>query len=145
MSTQRVFTISEINALIPALSSLVGDQLREQSDIEHGLAELTRLSGASPHSLEAGADDRKDVLKLKLDLKSRIERYEAGWQRVKSLGGVIKDPQIGLVDFYGRVGEKLVWLCWRYGEDTLGYYHDLESGYPGRRPLTADVRRHLLN
>ncbi len=145
MSTQRVFTISEINALIPALSSLVGDQLREQSDIEHGLAELTRLSGASPNSLEAGADDRKDVLKLKRDLKTRIERYEAGWQRVKSLGGVIKDPQIGLVDFYGRVGEKLVWLCWRYGEDTLGYYHDLESGYPGRRPLTADVRRHLLN
>lgn len=145
MSTQRVFTISEVNALIPALSTLVGDQLREQSDIEHGLAELTRLSGATPSSLEAGADDRKDVLKLKQDLKARIERYEAGWQRVKSLGGVIKDPQIGLVDFYGRVGQKLVWLCWRYGEDTLGYYHELESGYPGRRPLTADVRRHLLN
>lgn len=145
MSTQRVFTISEVNALIPALSSLVGDQLREQSDIEQGLAELTRLSGSTPNSLEAGADDQKDVLKLKRDLKTRIERYEAGWQRVKSLGGVIKDPQIGLVDFYGRVGEKLVWLCWRYGEDTLGYYHELESGYPGRRPLTADVRRHLLN
>ncbi|MEO7032229.1 MAG: DUF2203 domain-containing protein [Polyangiaceae bacterium] len=145
MSTQRVFTISEVNALIPALSSLVGDQLREQSEIEHGLAELTRLSGTTPHSLEAGADDRKDVLKLKRDLKTRIEHYEAGWQRVKSLGGVIKDPQIGLVDFYGQVGEKLVWLCWRYGEDTLGYYHDLESGYPGRRPLTVEVRRHLLN
>ena len=145
MSTQRVFTISEVNALIPALSSLVGDQLREQSDIEQGLAELTRLSGSTPNSLEAGADDQKDVLKLKRDLKTRIERYEAGWQRVKSLGGVIKDPQIGLVDFYGRVGEKLVWLCWRYGEDSLGYYHELESGYPGRRPLTADVRRQLLN
>ncbi|MEO8901424.1 MAG: DUF2203 domain-containing protein [Polyangiaceae bacterium] len=145
MSTQRVFTISEVNALIPALSSLVGDQLREQSEIEHGLAELTRLSGATPNSLEGSANDRKDVLKLKLDLKTRIEHYEAGWQRVKSLGGVIKDPQSGLVDFYGRVGEKLVWLCWRYGEDTLGYYHDLESGYPGRRPLTVEVRRHLLN
>jgi len=145
MNTQRVFTISEINALIPALSTLVGDQLREQSDIEHGLAELTRLSGATPESLEASADDRKDVLKLKHDLKKRIERYEAGWARVQSLGGVIKDPQIGLVDFYGRVGEKLVWLCWRYGEDTLGYYHDLETGFPSRRPLTAEVRRHLLN
>ena len=39
-ATQRVFTISEVNALIPALSSLVQDQLREQSEIEHGLAEL---------------------------------------------------------------------------------------------------------
>src|SRR5665811_1679776 len=86
MSTQRVFTISEINALIPALSNLVGDQLREQSDIEHGLAELTRLSGSTPESLEAGVDDRQDVLKLKRDLKRRIERYEAGWARVQTMG-----------------------------------------------------------
>ncbi len=145
MHTQRVFTISEVNALIPDLSDLVGDQLREQSEIEHGLAELTRLCGSSPASLETHADDQKDVAKLKRDLKQRIERYEAGWARVQTMGGVIKDPQTGLVDFYGRVGEKLVWLCWRYGEDSLSHYHDLESGFSARRPLTADVRRALLN
>jgi hypothetical protein len=145
MSTQRVFTISEVNALIPDLSDLVGNQLREQSEIEHGLAELTRLSGSTPASLEAGTDDRKEVLKLKRELKERIGRYEAGWARVQTMGGVIKDPQTGLVDFYGRVGEKLVWLCWRYGEESLSHYHDLESGFSGRRPLTANVRRDLLN
>jgi len=145
MQTQRVFTISEVNALIPDLSDLVGDQLREQSEIEHGLAELTRLCGSSPASLEANVGDQKEVAKLKRDLKQRIERYEAGWARVQTMGGVIKDPQTGLVDFYGRVGEKLVWLCWRYGEDSLSHYHDLEAGFSGRRPLTADVRRTLLN
>ncbi|HYP98346.1 MAG TPA: DUF2203 domain-containing protein [Polyangiaceae bacterium] len=145
MQTQRVFTISEVNALIPDLSDLVGDQLREQSEIEHGLAELTRLSGSSPASLEPNGDDPKDVAKLKRDLKQRIERYEAGWARVQTMGGVIKDPQTGLVDFYGLVGEKLVWLCWRYGEDSLSHYHDLEAGFSGRRPLTADIRRTLLN
>ncbi|HET7538759.1 MAG TPA: DUF2203 domain-containing protein [Polyangiaceae bacterium] len=145
MNTQRVFTISEVNALIPDLSDLVGDQLREQSEIEHGLAELTRLCGSVPASLEPSTEDQKDVAKLKRDLKQRIERYEAGWARVQTMGGVIKDPQTGLVDFYGRVGEKLVWLCWRYGEDSLSHYHDLEAGFSGRRPLTADVRRTLLN
>jgi hypothetical protein len=145
MNTQRVFTISEINALIPDLSDLVGDQLREQSEIEHGLAELTRLSGSTPQSLEAGPGDGSEVRKLKRELKQRIQRYEAGWARVQTMGGVVKDPQTGLVDFYGRVGEKLVWLCWRYGEDSLSHYHELESGFSGRRPLTADVRRALLN
>jgi hypothetical protein len=145
MSSQRVFTISEVNALIPTLSALVGQQLRQQSDIEHGLAELTRLSGVTPESLEPSSSDAVEVSKLKTDLHSRIERYEAGWARVQTLGGVIKDPQIGLVDFYGSIGGKLVWLCWRYGEESLGYYHELESGYPGRRPLTSDVRRQLLN
>jgi len=64
---------------------------------------------------------------------------------VQTLGGVIKDPQTGLVDFYGRIEGRLVWLCWRYGEDSLGYFHELESGYAGRKPLTPDVRRQLLN
>jgi hypothetical protein len=144
-ATQRVFTISEVNALIPALSTLVQDQLREQSDIEHGLAELMRLTGEPPRSLEPGSRDSAEVNRLKRDLRSRISRYETGWQRVQKWGGVIKDPQTGLVDFYGRVDGKLVWLCWRYGEDTLGYYHDLTSGFSGRRPLSADVRRKLVN
>ncbi len=145
IATQRVFTISEINALIPALSSLVQDQLREQSEIEHGLAELVRLTGEPPRSLSASVHDSSEVARLKSELRNRISRYETGWQRVQKWGGVIKDPQTGLVDFYGRVDGKLVWLCWRYGEDTLGYYHELTAGYSGRRPLSADVRRKLVN
>ncbi|HXK18527.1 MAG TPA: DUF2203 domain-containing protein [Polyangiaceae bacterium] len=144
-TTQRVFTISEVNALIPALSTLVQDQLREQSEIEHGLAELMRLTGEPPRSLEPASRDSAEVGRLKRDLRSRIARYETGWQRVQKWGGVIKDPQTGLVDFYGRVDGKLVWLCWRYGEDTLGYYHELAAGFSGRRPLSADVRRKLVN
>ncbi len=144
-ATQRVFTISEVNALIPALSSLVGEQLREQSEIEHGLAELMRLTGEPPRSLEARAADSPEVARLKSELRRRISRYETGWQRVQTWGGVIKDPQTGLVDFYGRVDGKLVWLCWRYGEDSLGYYHELTAGYSGRRPLSAEVKRKLVN
>jgi len=144
-ATQRVFTISEVNALIPALSSLVHDQLKEQSEIEHGLAELMRLTGEPPRSLEPHASDSAEIVRLKLALRKRIAHYETGWQRVQKWGGVIKDPQTGLVDFYGRVDGKLVWLCWRYGEDTLGYYHDLTAGYSGRRPLSADVKRKLVN
>lgn len=145
MNTQRVFTISEVNALIPALSTLVGDQLREQADIEHGLAELTRLSGAGRPSLDVTEHDSISMARLKHELKKRISRYEAGWEHIQSLGAVVKDPQIGLVDFYGRVGGKLVWLCWRYGEDKLGYYHELDVGYPGRRPLNSSERAQLLN
>ena len=142
---QRVFTISEVNALIPALSSVVGEQLREQSEIEHGLAELMRLTGEPPRSLEPARSDSAEVNRLKDALRTRISRYETGWQCVQKWGGVIKDPQTGLVDFYGRVDGKLVWLCWRYGEDSLGYYHELTAGYSGRRPLSADVRRKLVN
>jgi hypothetical protein len=141
----RLFSIAEVNALIPSLSVLVESQLREQSEIEHGLAVLTQLTGKPPRSLASSSDDTSDVGRLKRDLRERVRRYEAGWEQVQSLGGVVKDPRIGLVDFYGRIEGRTVWLCWRYGEESIGYYHDLDSGFSGRRALTAAVRRALVN
>ncbi len=120
-------------------------QLREQSEIEQGLAELTRLMGKTPLSLEVRDSDQPEVRRLKQTLRQKVGDYENGWVKVRKLGGIVKDPQIGLVDFYGRIDGRVVWLCWRYGEDTLGYYHELESGYGGRRPLSPDVKRSLLN
>jgi hypothetical protein len=145
VNAPRVFTISEVNALIPTLSLAVEQQLREQSEIEQRLAELTRLMGDMPLTLEGQEGDSPEVKKLKLDLRHRIGRYEAGWTKVRELGGVIKDPQTGLVDFYGRIDGRIVWLCWRYGEDSLGYYHEIDAGFSGRRPLSAGVRKTLLN
>lgn len=141
----HVFTIPEVNALLPTLSLIVAQQLRDQSDIEQGLAELTRLLGETPMTLEVYQTDDPEVRKRKTDLRRRIGRYEKGWNQVRALGGIVKDPQIGLVDFYGRLGGQLVWLCWRYGEDSLGYFHELDSGYSGRRPISAGVRKSLLN
>jgi hypothetical protein len=141
----RLFSIAEVNALIPSLSALVAEQLREQSEIEQGLAELTQLTGRAPKSLATNPDDTDDVDRLKRRLRERVRRYEAGWEEVQRLGGVVKDPRIGLVDFYGRIEGRTVWLCWRYGEDTIGYYHDLDTGFSARRALTPAVRRALLN
>jgi hypothetical protein len=141
----RLFSIAEVNALIPSLSALVETQLRAQSEIEQGLAELTQLTGKPPRSLASNADDPPDVARLKQGLRDRVRRYEARWVEVQNLGGIVKDPRIGLVDFYGKIEGRTVWLCWRYGEESIGYYHDLDSGFSGRRALTAAVRRTLVN
>jgi hypothetical protein len=145
VGTPRVFTISEVNALIPSLSLIVAQQLRQQSDIEQGLAELTRLLGETPISLDLHESDEAEVKRHKRELSQRIDQYEQGWRKVRALGGIIKDPRIGLVDFYGRIDGKVVWLCWRYGEDSLGYFHELDAGYSGRRPLSPSVRKNLVN
>jgi hypothetical protein len=145
MTDRRIFTIAEVDALIPRLSELVGQQLLKQSEIEQCLAELARLVGGLPRTLDPDDADDEPVAKLKGELRGRIARYEDGWRGVQELGAVVKDPQIGLVDFYGRLDGRLVWLCWRYGEETLRYYHELEAGYSGRRPLRPDARARLLN
>jgi len=54
---------------------------------------------------------------------------------VESLGCQIKDIHAGLVDFPARLFGKEVLLCWRVGEESIEFYHDLESGFAGRRPI----------
>ena len=52
------------------------------------------------------------------------------------LGVQVKDPATGLVDFPAHHPEgSEVLLCWQLGEDEVGYWHELEAGYGGRRPL----------
>lgn len=141
----RIFTIEEVEALIPTLSHLVGEQLVQQSEIEQRLGELARHTGELPRSLDDAPDDDSDVGQMKANLRELVGRYEAGWRKVQRMGVLIKDPQIGLLDFYGRIDGRLVYLCWRYGEEALGYYHELEAGYAGRRPLARETRDKLLN
>jgi hypothetical protein len=145
MNDRRIFTIAEVDALIPQLSELVGQQLLRQSEIEQCLAELTRIAGGLPRTLDPDDGDIEPIARQKAELRRRISHYEQGWRNVQELGAVVKDPQIGLVDFYGSIDGRLVWLCWRYGEESLRYYHELEAGYSGRRPLRPETRARLLN
>jgi hypothetical protein len=141
----RVFTVEEVNAILGELSELVGSQLHLRSEIEQAIAELTRVSGEAPRYVTDGAGDSPETRRLKRLIREQVRRYEAGWKAVQEMGGAVKDPSAGLVDFLGQVEGQLVWLCWRYGEERLSYFHPLDAGYSARRPLSSEIRARLLN
>ena len=131
----RVFTIEAVNALVPRLQQMVGRQLERRSEIEQLLGRLGRELGDVPDRIVLDPADPVEVRQMKRDLVERIEVYRAGWKEVEALGAVLKDPRIGLLDFYGEIDGRLVWLCWKYGERECGFYHALEEGFSGRKPL----------
>jgi hypothetical protein len=157
VSHPRIWTVEEANSLLPRLSSLIGRQLAAGAEIEHCWRRLIRLLGppARPEEEGPGSTAEKlltrarhggpEVRALERELSSKITTYEAGWREVQDLGVAVKDPRAGLCDFYGRVDGRMVWLCWRYGEQAIAYYHELDAGYAGRKPLTAEQRQLLLN
>jgi hypothetical protein len=145
MSEPPLFTLEAVNSLIPRLEELVEAQLQRRVEIEGMLERLSGLLGRVPDDLEPTDGDEPQVRVLKRDIVSRVEVYRSGWREVEDLGAVIKDPRIGLVDFYGKVDGKLVWLCWKYGEDTVGHYHGLDEGYAGRKPILPTMRTRHLN
>jgi hypothetical protein len=141
----RVFTLEAANALVPTLSELVGRQLERRSAIEQLLAKLGRELGDVPERIVLDPADPPEVRAMKRELVGRIEEYRSGWRKVEETGAVLKDPRIGLLDFYGTVDGKLVWLCWKYGETEVGFYHALEEGFSGRKPIADGMRQRLLN
>ncbi len=145
MAEQTVFTLEAVNSLVPRLRALVEAQLERREVIEAQLERLAGILGRVPDTLDVGVGDEPRVRDLKTEIADRIGAYKSGWRAVEELGAVVKDPREGLVDFYGHVDGKLVWLCWKYGEETVTHYHGLDEGFVGRKPILATMRTRHLN
>ena len=76
------------------------------------------------------------------EVQAEVDEHATGVARcieaVHGLGVLVKDVDAGLVDFPAlREGEEVL-LCWHLGEDEIGYWHGLEDGFAGRRPLPLE-------
>lgn len=145
MAEQRVFTLEAVNALVPRLHEVVSRQLERRQAIEALLVRLGRELGDIPERIVLDPADPTVVREMKRELVKNIEAYRDGWAEIESMGAVLKDPRIGLLDFYGEVDGKLVWLCWKYGEAECAFYHALEEGFSARKSIGASVKQRLLN
>ncbi len=145
MTAPGVFTIEAVNALVPRLQGLMATQMDRRAEIEKLLERLAQRLGKTPEAIQDDPADPADVRELKREIVARVERYHAAWSELEDMGAVLKDPRTGLVDFYGRVDGKLVWLCWKYGESQVTHYHGLDEGFSGRKPIEPTMRTRHLN
>lgn len=122
----RYFTVQEANALLPELEPLVGSVLALRARVSH-------------HSRDMGAllaDLSSDVGgPLPTQLTGEFAQIEDLIQRIQTYGVVLKSLEAGLLDFLCERDGRDVFLCWRYGEPAVQYYHELHTGYQGRRPV----------
>ena len=56
-------------------------------------------------------------------------------RKIRSYGCILKDLNVGLVDFLAQRDGREVYLCWRYGEPRVDYFHELHTGFRGRQHL----------
>jgi hypothetical protein len=68
-------------------------------------------------------------------MQGLVDQMQAAVIEVDSWGIVLREIQTGLVDFPALVAGRQVWLCWRLGEDEVGWWHELSEGFGGRRRL----------
>lgn len=129
----RYYDLAAANEAIPELDAIV-TLLAEQR------AELVRLRdhalARSPGTGRPGETmDEEEFRLLRLRMQGLVDQMAAGVARIDQRGLTLRDIADGLVDFPALVGGRQVWLCWRRGEPTVDWWHELDTGFGGRRPI----------
>ncbi len=123
MAGERLFTAEQANAMLPELRG----RLERMRDARHAVIAGAEQVGRSAGGNGGGAESAASIE------AGRVVREEL--EQVLAAGIIVRDPESGLVDFPSERNGEPVFLCWRLGEDEVGYWHDRESGFSNRRPL----------
>jgi hypothetical protein len=81
------------------------------------------------------ANDPEKLERMTRDRRAAEERFRIALEAVNELGAYVKDPEVGLIDFYSWRGEELVFLCWRHGEEDIVSWHAIDEGFAGRQAI----------
>ncbi|MBI2359144.1 MAG: DUF2203 domain-containing protein [Deltaproteobacteria bacterium] len=99
--------------------------------------------------LAPDAPDLMERLQQDDSIARAIQEVRGLVEEIDSYGCLCKGIERGLVDFPCLLGGEIVFLCWRYGEESVNHWHRVEDGFAGRRPLLdpdeaggADVSYH---
>jgi hypothetical protein len=133
---RKYFTVEEANKALPLVKMIVGDIVRQYRVVEDLQQRLSRV----------GKERRKpsrdmyaeELAQSQAELDSEERKLMSYIEELKRLGVEFKGPE--LCDFPRLMNGREVYLCWRLGEAEVSHWHDLETGFAGRQPLTADAR-----
>ena len=126
----RYFTLAEACAALPEVKRLM-------AMVQAARQEISRLRPEALPALEKAAFNGGG--KAAGELFIHGSHLEQGIKGILALGIVIKDVDRGLVDFVGTRNGREIYLCWHYGEEDIQYWHELSTGFAGRRPLDEHV------
>ena len=130
---ERYFTVDEANEALAEVRPLTEELVAHR----RALVELQERQSALTTRI-AGNGGNVEPTELR-DVQERLDEEVGGIARcvarIHELGALVKDLDDGLVDFPAQREGEDVLLCWRLGEDRIGFWHGLEEGFSGRRPL----------
>jgi hypothetical protein len=130
----QLFTVHHANRTLPLVRRIVEDIVREHRAWQEAIVELDLLVSGVRADLP---DPRAIALERRIQSIAReIEQFQG---ELEALGIQLKDRRIGLIDFPSEMDGRRVLLCWRLGESSVQYWHDEQTGYAGRQPLSPTL------
>jgi hypothetical protein len=129
----RLFTREEANAMLPELRGLLEQVTAARRQLLQTTRELDALERKRDRSnaLQLG----RSLRELRARLGADRDALRAAFEEITSRGVQVKNIEPALLDFPAWHEGRVVLLCWRDGEPSVSYWHDLDIGFAGRKPL----------
>ena len=126
----RIFTVEEANRTLPLVSKIVADLVREHELWEDKVREFELATvGSTPEHPDAIAE------LLQMEAQRLARDIEGYIRELNDLGVICKGMDTGLVDFRGELDGREVYYCWKLGEPSVLYWHEVDAGFVGRQRL----------
>ncbi len=122
----KTFTVAEANALIPQLEVWLEELQRVREQLVAHAGTVENIVARAPGN--GGSKAASEYLLI-------VQQFNALHTQITELGCELKDLNLGLVDFPSYRNGTLVYLCWKRGEAQIEYWHEIDAGFAGRKPL----------
>ena len=124
------FTTNEANEALPDVIKKFEYALAKQNEVKKLEQELG-MSISSVNSFE-------EYIPIKQKLNSAITKFYESVELLENTGVTVKSIENGLLDFPSKRFDEEVWLCWKYGETEIKFWHEKDSGFMGRKPIEVN-------
>ena len=132
----KSFTVDEANATLPYVRRIVHDIVSEYARWRDAIYRYEVV--AAGNTADSGETPEQVVLREEVDaIAQRINEFI---NELTGVGCVFKGFEGGLVDFHSQLNGREVYLCWRLGEPTVAYWHEIEAGFSARQPIPPDMQ-----
>jgi hypothetical protein len=133
----QYFTLAQAERLLPEMERYLRDALFHRAEAVKAEDELEQISDRIRMSGGVRINPTQ-LLALRARRDASTESLKEVIEQITRTGALIKDLDIGLIDFMSHFQNRDVCLCWKLGETGIAYWHGVEEGFRGRKPIDRD-------
>ena len=128
---RRLFTLDEAIEILPVVRRIMEEMKLAKDELDRArtvLDAVLLLTSGNGHPREDVEKARADIERTGVELQTRMSELDG-------LGAELKGIDEGLVDFPCVRDGRIVYLCWRFPEETISWWHEIDTGFGGRQPI----------
>ncbi|MDB5081885.1 MAG: hypothetical protein JWP00_3809 [Chloroflexi bacterium] len=131
MASPKIFTLEEATSLLPVVREIVREIQAHKHRADEAREAYEQFDEA--HARGNGYDMKREIMASQI--MDQMKAVQAGFVQLQEIGCELKDIEMGLIDFPSIRNGQLINLCWMIDEESIGYWHSLDSGFASRKPL----------